>query len=273
MVWQIDFTNTHYWGEDMAALSIERKNIILEKLNREKKVVVSALAKEFSVSEETIRRDLEKLEKEGFAIKSYGGAILNEDNDSEVPFKLRQQSNKSGKMKIAKLVADFISDGEHIFVDPSSTGVSVIKACEDKSGLTILTNSVEILLQLSDREDYNVISTGGTLVPNYLALVGPQCIESIEAFHADVAIVSCKGIDMTKGVTDSNQMLSQVKKKMLGSASKKVLAVDNSKFDKVAFSKICPVTDFDVVVTDEKPAEQWIEYFKEQGVMLLYPEG
>ena len=66
MVWQIDFTNTHYWGENMAALSIERKNIILEKLNREKKVVVSALAKEFSVSEETIRRDLEKLEKEGF---------------------------------------------------------------------------------------------------------------------------------------------------------------------------------------------------------------
>ena len=56
----------------MAALSIERKNIILEKLNREKKVVVSALAREFSVSEETIRRDLEKLEKEGFAIKSYG---------------------------------------------------------------------------------------------------------------------------------------------------------------------------------------------------------
>jgi DeoR/GlpR family transcriptional regulator of sugar metabolism len=60
---------------------------------------------------------------------------------------------------------------------------------------------------------------------------------------------------------------------MLGSASKKVLAVDSSKFDKVAFSKICPITDFDVVVTDEKPADQWIEYFKEQGVSLLYPDS
>ena len=257
----------------MAALSIERKNIILEKLNREKKVVVSALAREFSVSEETIRRDLEKLEKEGFAIKSYGGAILNEDNDSEIPFKLRQQNNKSGKKKIAQLVAEFINDGDHIFVDPSSTGVSVIKACEGKSNLTILTNSVEILLQLSDREDCDVISTGGALVPGYLALIGPQCIQAIESFHADIAIVSCKGIDLAKGVTDSNQMLSQVKQKMLGSASKKVLAVDNSKFDRVAFSKICPITDFDVVVTDEQPSAQWIEYFKEQGVSLLYPDS
>lgn len=256
----------------MATLSIERKNLILEKLNKDKKVVVSSLAEEFSVSEETIRRDLEKLEKEGFAIKSYGGAILNENNNNDMPFQLRQRSNMEGKKKIAKIISDYINDGDHIFIDPSSTGVSIIKACEGKRHLTVITNSVEVLLELSDNDEWNVISTGGQLVPNYLALVGPKSLNSIESFHADKVILSCKGLDIERGITDANELFSQVKQQMLKSAAQKILAVDSSKFNKVAFSQICKINEIDMVVTDQRPSDSWLRFFEDNGIPVLFDE-
>lgn len=254
------------------ALAIERKNSILEKLTREKKVVVSQLAEEFSVSEETIRRDLDKLEKEGFAIKSYGGAILNEDNDKDMPFMLRQKRNMEGKKVIARILSEYINDGDHLFIDPSSTGLSIVKACEGKKRLSIITNSVECLIELSDNDEWDVISTGGRLVENYLALVGPRCIGSINSFHADKVILSCKGIDMERGITDANEQFSQVKQEMLKNASQKILAVDSTKFDVVAFSQICSITDIDMVVTDVKPSDAWLSFFEDKGISCLYGE-
>ena len=254
------------------ALAIERKNLILEKLTRDKKVVVSELSAEFECSEETIRRDLEKLEKEGFAIKSYGGAILNEDNDKDMPFMLRQKKNMEGKKVIAKIIANRIQNGEHLFIDPSSTGVSLVRALEnaEKKRLSIITNSVEVLLELSDNDEWEIISTGGKLVDNYLALVGPKCLSSIESFHADRVILSCKGLDMARGITDANEQFSQVKQFMLKNADQKILAVDNTKFDKVAFSQICPLDDLDIVVTDKKPSEAWLKYFEDKGIECIY---
>lgn len=254
------------------ALAIERKNSILEKLTKDKKVVVSELAEEFSVSEETIRRDLDKLEKEGFAKKSYGGAILIEDNSKDMPFMLRQKKNMEGKRVIAKILSEYIKDGDHLFIDPSSTGLSILKACEGKKHLSIITNSVEVLIELSDNDEWDVISTGGKLVENYLALVGPRCIQSINSFHADKVILSCKGIDTQRGITDANEQFSQVKQEMLKNASEKILAVDSTKFDVVAFSQICQITDINMVVTDVKPSDAWLSYFEDKGISCIYGE-
>ena len=251
-------------------LAVERKNSILEKLTRDKTVVVSQLAAEYAVSEETIRRDLDKLEREGFAKKSYGGAILVENNDLDMPFLLRQKKNMEGKRVIAQILSDYIKDGEHIFIDPSSTGVSILKACEGKKNLTVITNSVEVLLEMSNAEDMEIISTGGKLVPAYLALVGPKCISSIESFHADKVILSCKGIDMAGGITDANELFSQVKQTMLKCASEKILAVDSTKFDIVAFSQICGIVDIDMIVTDVKPSDAWLQYFTDKGIACIY---
>ena len=129
-------------------LALERRNLILEKLQEEKKVVVSELSQQFGVSEETIRRDLEKLEKEGLATKSYGGAVLNESTSIDMPFNVRKKANVSGKQKIAEIVASLIHDGDHIILDASSTAVFVAKAIKDKENLTVITNSIEKDIQL-----------------------------------------------------------------------------------------------------------------------------
>ncbi len=253
-------------------LAAERRTLILEKLMDEKKVVVSELGELFGVSEETIRRDLDKLTKEGMAVKSYGGAVLNENNNIDMPFNVRKKKNLAGKQKIASLIAGLIEDGDHIILDPSTTAVSIVKSIRDKERLTIVTNSIEVLVELGDTNGWDIISTGGTLKENYLALVGSRAIEGISSFHADKVVISCKGIDMEQGVTDANDMFSQVKQTMLRSAKQRILAVDCTKFHKVAFSQICRIEDIDMVVTDLRPTDSWLKYFEERGIKCLYGE-
>ena len=253
-------------------LAAERRGLILEKLQDEKRVVVSELSELFKVSEETIRRDLDKLDKEGLASKSYGGAVLVENNNTDMPFNVRKKRNMQGKRIMAEIISKLIDDGDHIIVDPSTTAVSIVKALRDKKRLTIVTNSIEVLVELADASGWDVISTGGTLRENYLALVGPRALEGINSFNADKVILSCKGIDMEKGITDANEMFSQVKRAMLHSAKQKILAVDSTKFEQVAFSQICEVTDLDMVVTDIRPSDAWMEYFKDKGITCLYGE-
>mgnify|MGYP000709614148 CR=1 FL=1 len=113
-------------------LALERRNLILEKLQEEKRVVVSELSQLYSVSEETIRRDLDKLEKEGLATKSYGGAVINEDVGIDLPFNIRKNQNVQGKQKMAEIAASMVNDGDHIFLDASTTAVFVAKALKGK---------------------------------------------------------------------------------------------------------------------------------------------
>ena len=251
-------------------LAVERRNLILEKLQDEKKVVVSELSILFDVSEETIRRDLDKLDKEGLATKSYGGAVLNESTSLDMPFNIRKKRNLRGKQVIAELVSSLVQEGEHIIVDPSTSAVAIAKALKSRKRLTVITNSIEVLVELSDVSGWDVICTGGTLRENYLALVGSRTTDVIASFHADKAILSCKGINMDNGITDSNEMFSQVKQTMLKSAKQRILAVDHTKFDNIAFSRICELSAIDMVVTDLRPSEEWMNYFAEKGIRCLY---
>lgn len=254
-------------------LALERRNLILEKLQEEKRVVVSELSQLFGVSEETIRRDLEKMENDGLAIKSYGGAVLNDSTSIDMPFNVRKKTNVAGKQKLAELAAALINDGDHIMLDASSTSVFIAKAIKDKANLTVITNSLEIMIELSDVSDWNIICSGGSLKEGFLALVGPKTAESLGYFNADKAFFSCKGFDMNKGVTDGYEMFSQVKKVMMSSAAETILAVDSTKFGKVAFSKLCDIKGMGTIITDRKPDDEWMEYFERNRIRCIYPEA
>lgn len=250
-------------------LAIERRNAILTRLSVEGKVVVSDLSREFSVTEETIRRDLEKLDQDGLAKKTYGGAVKVDNFNIDLPFHVRKQSNIEKKQKIAGMIADLIHDGDYIMLDASSTALNVVKSILQKKKITLITNSIEILIELSGKSDWTVISTGGTLKEGGLSLVGYQAERMVSGFHVDLAVCSCKGLDLEIGVTDSNERDSEIKKAFFASASRRVLAVDSTKFDKVSFVKVCGMQDIDTVVTDTNPGEKWQERLAEQGVSLI----
>ena len=144
-------------------LAIERRNAILAKLAAEGKVLVSTLSKEFEVTEETIRRDLEKLDNDGLARKTYGGAIKNDNFNIDLPFHVRKQTNVESKQYIAALIGNMIHDGDYIMLDSSTTALCVIKNILHKKNITLITNSIEILLELCTKADWNILSTGGML--------------------------------------------------------------------------------------------------------------
>ena len=161
-------------------LAAERRNLILEKVHENKKVIVSELSKEFDVSEETIRRDLDKLEEDGHVIKSYGGAVINEKGSIDLPFNVRWKSNTQGKQKIAELISQEIEDGDHIILDASTTAVFIAKNIKQKRHLTVVTNSIEILLELSDVSGWDIIATGGLLKAGSMSLLGKKAADILK---------------------------------------------------------------------------------------------
>jgi len=253
-------------------LAAQRRSLILEKAYNDKRVIVGELSREFGVSEETIRRDLEKLEEEGHVTKEYGGAIISEKNGIDLPFNVRRQSNPVGKQKIAELICGLLDDGDHIFLDASTTAVYIAKNIKTKLGLTVITNSIENIVELADAPLVEVISTGGKLSSGSMSLLGSKAVDSISEYNVDKMIFSCKGMDAVKGIADGNDETASIKQNMIASADRVYLAVDSSKLDKTAFSRICDISEIDVVVTDKKPDPSWIEYFKINNVECIYPE-
>lgn len=250
-------------------LAIERRNAILTKVSSEGKVLVADLSKEFEVTEETIRRDLEKLDNDGLVRKTYGGAIKNESFNIDLPFHVRKQTNVESKQKIAALIGEMINDGDYIMLDASTTALCVIKNILHKKNITLITNSIEILLELCNKPEWNVLSTGGMLKEGGLSLVGYQAEKMISGFHVDTAICSCKGLDDTNGITDSNERDAEIKKAFFRSANKRVLAADSSKFDRSSFVKVCGFNDIDVVVTEKYPCDTWAERLKQNNIELI----
>ena len=206
-------------------LAIERKNEILNKLRTEQRVLVSDLAAHYNVTEETIRRDLDKLEKDGYATKTYGGAIWGNITKSDLSYTIRNKTNVEAKNEIAELVSTLIEDGDHLMMDDSSTSLFTARRLKEKKDLTIITNSVGLVVELAGMETWTILSTGGQLKRESLALVGARSLDALRCYHVDKVIFSCKGLDREAGITDSNELNAQSKQVMLSAAKKRILTV------------------------------------------------
>lgn len=250
-------------------LAAERRNEILAQLKVEGRVVVADLSKKYDVTEETIRRDLEKIEAAGFAERTYGGAVLKENDREDLPLLVRKRANAEAKMRIAARIADMIQDGDRIMMDASSTTLFVARAIRHKKDITLITNSIEALLELAEVKGWKVLSTGGSLRAGALSLVGYQAERMVDGFHVDKVIISCKGVDYHKGVTDSNELDAGIKKQMLGAGTTKILAVDSGKFDRISFTKIMDFSELDVIVTDYNMNEEWMERMEDCHVRVV----
>lgn len=251
-------------------LAFERYAGIKNELTKNKKVFVSELAALFKVTEETIRRDLEKMEQEGFCTRIYGGAFLNSHTNEEVSYTKRNTLNLKEKQYIAKRVAHLIKDGDSLVVDSSSTGLAVLhELYKQKKNLTILTNSIEAL-RLGSTQDQKMISTGGNLRPYSFSLVGSDAIDVLRKYNVDTAILGCKGVALEQGVMESNSFDADVKRVMIEQASKVIITADYGKFDQIALINLLPLKQADYLVTDMKPNDEWLNFTRKQQIELIY---
>ena len=144
-------------------LAVERRNRIEQIINKNKSVLVVELAKQFEVTTETIRGDLEKLEKQGVLVRTYGGATLVDNSEIELAITERDTVNYEGKQRIGKYAADLIKDGETIFLDASTSAWHLARYIKGKRGITVITNAEKIVNELSMCDHIHVVCVGGEL--------------------------------------------------------------------------------------------------------------
>lgn len=250
-------------------LAIERRNEIENLIRENKSVLVVDLAKRFDVTTETIRSDLERLEAKGVLKRTYGGATVVEE-DPEPTFNERSTVNFSGKEKIGQKAAELINDGETIFIDASTSSLHLAKYIKTKRSLTVITNAAKVVEELAVCEHITVICVGGKLKSRNMSFVGRVTENGIrEHYSANKVFFSCKGLSAAKGLTDQSDAEADVKKAMIDMAEKCIFLCDYQKFDRIGISEITRLDNVDIIITDEKPSDEWYDEFNKNNVELI----
>ena len=250
----------------------QRLDEIRRIVKTEKRVVVSELSRQFDVTEETIRRDLDKLEAEGLVARTYGGAVLNQAYSSEnVDFQRRAQIHTEEKRVIAALAASLIPQRATISADASSTVTEALRMLGDREAVTVLTYSVKAIENLSD-SNIRLISTGGIINRSTCAFMGPVTRYVLNSYNTEYALISCKAINMAGGIYDSHEEEVELKKIMLMRSAKVILMADSSKFDRVAFTHLADLDRIHMLITDREPSKSWCEFLEQRGIELVYPQ-
>jgi DeoR family transcriptional regulator of aga operon len=243
--------------------------MVLERLQETGEVSVAELSRDAGVSEMTIRRDLEALERTGALRRVHGGAISGVSRSYEPPFALREGRQADAKERIGRAAAQLISDGDTLVIDVGSTTLELARALKDANRLTIITPSLRVADELSENAGLRVILTGGIARPGERSLVGDLAERAFEELHPDVAFLGVGGIDAVAGLTEFNLEDTRVKRAALNSARRCVVLADSTKLGKVAFARVCPLERVDVLVTDSDADPAALESIRESGVEVL----
>lgn len=227
----------------------ERNNQIIEILKERNTATVRYLANKLFVSEPTIRRALSDLEKGGKIKRTFGGAVLSEEINKEIPLILREQENVPQKREIAVQAAKKIRDGQLIFIDASSTASYLVDQLSPFKNLTVVTNSPKISLKLSDMK-IKCYCTGGLLLEHSISYVGTHAERFVNYFNADVMFFSCRGLSFTGELTDQSIEESQLRQAMLSHSNKKFMLCTSEKFGKKYSFNLCSYKDIDEIISD-----------------------
>lgn len=247
---------------------VERRNKIMSLLNERKSILVQDIAVLFNVTEETIRRDLKELEKQELLIRTHGGAVLSDDIKAEAPLEIREGINIQGKDAIGREVANLVNNGDTVMLDASTSALYVAKHLKDKKGLIVITNAERIIIELAECNDITLISTGGILRNKSLSYVGRAAENAVSSYHADKLFFSCKGFSPKRGLTDSNEQESDIRKLMLKCSETAFFLCDHTKLDKVGYVTTAQMDDIDYLITDQTLPEGWRAEIEEHGITV-----
>ena len=251
-------------------LTLERQNAIMDILRKDKAATIQNLSERFDTSAASIRRDLEKMEQQGLVKRTYGGAVLLEGINIEIPLVVREIEQKEAKNKIAREAARFIIEQDTIFMDASTTTKELTNFMEGIKGLTVITNGIRAMTDLSMLENVTVYGISGQIRKKSLSMVGKQAENCVTDYWASKLFFSCTGLWMSHGAMDYSDTEAEVRKRMMAACQKVILLCDHTKFDHPAFYKICPFSQVNVLITDRKLSDEWENLLQQNSVELIY---
>jgi len=239
----------------------QRQAKIVELIESGKLVKVKSLSDKFKVSTSTIRRDLDKLEKSGEIQRIHGGALAKGGTKLEPSFVEKEKEYPQVKESIAQKAAGLINDGDTIILDAGTTTTQLAKLLDSHKDLTIVTNAINIALELAQGPN-QVLLTGGYLKKHTLAMVGPIADINLKKFHANKVFLGANGIDLRAGVTTPDLVEANSKKIMIQMAKEVIVLADHSKFEETAFIKIADLESVDKIITDNALDNEVLNKFK-----------
>lgn len=247
--------------------ALERQKMIMELLNQNGSVSVGKLSEEMNVTEETVRRDLEKLEKQELLRRTHGGALPIDDSSVDLSLKRRKAINVEAKELIAKTAAENVAAGDTIFLDASTTTFYMARELKRmKIGVTVITNSLRAIDELADCDAVKLIAIGGLIGKNR-SFVGSFAVSSIEKnYFANKMFFSSKGVIPGSGILDSNEDECAIKQQMLKNSNEHFFLCDKSKIGRVGFVRVCELDDVDTFVTESDIDNEWRAELEALGV-------
>lgn len=254
--------------------NLERHSEIMDQLKKKGSVTVTDLAQFFHISRETIRRDLCELEDSGALKRTHGGAVLqgplvsDHKKNYESPIQVRNIQNVEEKRLICKAAAAVIQDGDTIFIDNSSTCLSLYKYIPPDIYVTFITNSISFLLECSKKQNPNhtIVCLGGIFKNSNQSIYGNIALENAAHYYPNKAFFSCTGINKNNQITDSGIHEIDIKKALLLHSQTKYLLADYTKFNQVGQVYLMDLSEIDYIITDSKTDLSQLAYLTYSNV-------
>ncbi len=255
------------------SVSDNRREQILRELRRSGKLLVDELSRQLKISSSTIRRHLAELENEGMLRRTHGGAepiepFLYEPFRHVSSFQEQEQQRALEKRLIGLAAAELVADGETIAIGAGTTTTQVARNLRHRRDIMILTNAVNIAMELSHSKEMKVMLTGGFLSGDWFALVGPTAIAAAGEIFVDRAVIGVDGVHPIHGFTTNYPDQAAIHNAMLKHARQKIAVADHSKIGAIGTALICPPPGIDLLITDRKADEKHLTALVGKGVRV-----
>lgn len=249
-------------------MKIERRQQIVELINRQRTVTNAELMERFDVSIETVRRDLDYLEQQGLLRKVYGGAVVNISLSSEPEYASRAKANHAQKNAIAQEAAKLICPGDTVYLGVGTTVQAMVQYMKNIGPITVFTNALRTAVELSELKDCTVILTGGQLRAKELTLSGFPADDNLLHFNVDKAFIGIGGIT-EKGITDFHIGEAQLHRQLVLNARQAIALADSSKLGVRAMNNVCTLDQISLVVTDSDANKQSVKALISSGAKVV----
>lgn len=249
-------------------MTAQRREELKKYMLEHKSATVLDMAERFAVSGQTIRRDFEVMEKEGFLVRSYGGAMVKDSKTVAVSNQVKSNLFVDEKKMICGRAATLIRPNDCIFIDHSTTALALCDLIREMP-LTVVTNSHRVISALGGCTNIHLICTGGTYQLPLEGFTGIETVKYLQQHCVDKAFLSCRAIDPQRGINDAYETVANVRQTVVENADSVILLADHTKFGKSGFITICPLNRLDYVVTDCPLDERWRALLAENRVEVL----
>lgn len=247
-----------------------RRDLIGQRVLTDGEIGFATLASEFNVSEMTIRRDVNALEASGMVRRVVGGAIYLSGKAFEPSFEARAGVAAIEKMNIAEAVVHLLQPHETVILDSGSTVLAVAKAIRGSGlGLTVVTPSILVAVELADEPDTTVLLTGGRVRPGELSLIGLETEETFERYNCDTYVMGVAGVDAVRGISEFHRGEGSVKRAAVRAADRVIVVADETKLGRVQLMNIVPLADVALLVTDGEDNHPTLVAARSLGVNVV----